>query len=139
MRVIRGAVSAALLMLCLSGCSATTALSAATGLIGSKPDLSAQVGQENTKQGIGLNTKLDDSSATKVSDSTVGALDSSKSKAAKAQNISTGSITADRIEVKNTDSLAMIGAFLAGLIPMLLVELFLILKRKGASKDDTTS
>ena len=139
MRAIRGAVSAALLMLCLSGCSATTALSAATGLIGSKPDLSAQVGQENTKQGIGLNTKLDDSSDTKVSDSTVGALDSSKGKAAKAQNISTGSITADRIEVKNTDSLAMIGAFLAGLIPMLLVELFLILKRKGASKDDTTS
>ena len=139
MRVLRRAASTALLVLCLSGCSATTALSAATGLIGSKPDLSAQVGQENTKQGIGLNTKLDDSSTTKVSDSTVGALDSSKSKAAKAQNISTGSITADRIEVKNTDSLAMIGAFLAGLIPMLLVELFLILKRKGASKDDTTS
>lgn len=122
------------LVLCLSGCSATSALTAATGLIGSKPDLSAQVGAENTKQGIGVSGKSDSSSATTVKDSTVGSVDSSRSKAEKAQNISTGSITADRIEVKNGDGIITILAFLAGLLPMLGVEVWLVLrKRKEAA------
>lgn len=116
---------AALLVLCLSGCSATSALTAATGLIGNKPDLTAQVGAENTKQGIGLSGKSDSSSETTVKDSTVGSVDSSRSKAAKAQNISTGSITADRIEVRNSDSTGMLLAFLAGLVPLLIVEVVL--------------
>lgn len=118
------------LVLCLGGCSATSALTAATGLIGSKPDLSAQVGAENTKQGIGLSGKSDSSSETSVKDSTVGTVDSSRSKAAKAQNISTGSITADRIEVRNSDSTAMILAFLAGLLPLLSVEVWLRVRKK---------
>lgn len=124
------------LMLCLTGCSATSALTAATGLIGNKPDLTAQVGAENTKQGIGLNGKSDSSSETTVKDSTVGTVDSSRSKAAKAQNISTGSITAERIEVRNSDNTAMILAFLAGLLPILLAEVWLRMrKRKEASRD----
>lgn len=125
------------LVLCLSGCSATSALTAATGLIGSKPDLTAQVGAENTKQGIGLNNKVDTSTDTTVKDSTVGTVDSSKSKAAKAQNISTGSITADRIEVKNGDTTAMILAFLAGLLPILLIELgvWLVLRRHKTTQE----
>lgn len=118
------------LVLCLGGCSATSALTAATGLIGSKPDLSAQVGAENTKQGIGLSGKADSSSETSVKDSTVGTVDSSRSKAAKAQNINTGSITADRIEVRNSDSTAMILAFLAGLLPLLSVEVWLRVRKK---------
>ncbi|UNA01075.1 hypothetical protein Loshitsa2_00051 [Erwinia phage Loshitsa2] len=116
---------ALLLVLCLSGCSATSALTAATGLIGNKPDLTAQVGAENTKQGIGLSGKSDSSSETTVKDSTVGSVDSSRSKAAKAQNISTGSITADRIEVRNSDSTALILAFLAGLLPVVAGEVLL--------------
>lgn len=118
-----------LLVLCLTGCSATSALTAATGMLGNKPDISAQVGAENTKQGIGLTGKSDSSSETSVKNSAVGAVDSSRSKAAKAQNISTGSITAERIEVKNSDNTAMIMAFLAGLLPLLLVELVLHLPR----------
>lgn len=106
------------LVLCISGCSATSAL---TGLVGAKPDMTAQVGAENTKQGIGLNNKVDSSSDLEFKESAVGTVDASKSKAAKAQNISTGSITAERIEVKNSDNTAMIMAFLAGLLPMLLV------------------
>lgn len=126
---------ALLLVLCLTGCSATSALTAATGLIGNKPDLTAQVGAENVKQGIGLSGKSDSSSETTVKDSTVGTVDSSRSKAAKAQNISTGSITAERIEVRNSDNTAMILAFLAGSIPILGVELWLRRKRKEASRD----
>lgn len=127
---------ALLLVLCLTGCSATSALTAATGLIGNKPDLTAQVGAENVKQGIGLSGKSDSSSETTVKDSTVGSVDSSRSKAAKAQNISTGSITAERIEVRNSDSTALILAFLAGSIPLLSVEVWIRLrKRKEASRD----
>lgn len=127
---------AILLVLCLTGCSATSALTAATGLIGNKPDLTAQVGAENTKQGIGLNGKLDSSSETTVKDSTVGSVDSSRSKAAKAQNISTGSITADRIEVRNSDNTAMILAFLSGLLPLLVVEVWVRLRKRKEARDD---
>lgn len=124
----------------LTGCSATSALSAASSLVGSKPDMTAQVGAENTKQGIGLSNKTDASSSTEVKDSTVGTVDSSRSKAAKAQNISTGSITADRIEVKNSDNLAMIMAFLAGSIPLLLLvayEIWVKLKNKKEAEDES--
>lgn len=122
----------------LVGCSATTALSAASSLVGSKPDLTAQVGAENTKQGIGLSNKTDASSSTDVKDSTVGTVDSSRGKSAKAQNISTGSITADRIEVKNSDNLAMILAFLAGSVPLLLLvayEIWVKVKANRGQKD----
>lgn len=124
------------LVLCLTGCSATSALTAATGLLGSKPDVSAQVGAENTKQGIGLSGKSDSSSETTVKDSTVGSVDSSRSKAAKAQNISTGSITAERIEVKNNDNTAMILAFLAGLLPILLVEVVMRWRKKPTKQNE---
>ncbi|QXG07757.1 putative spanin [Erwinia phage Zoomie] len=124
------------LVLCLTGCSATSALTAATGLIGNKPDLTAQVGAENTKQGIGLSGKSDSSSETTVKDSTVGTVDSSRSKAAKAQNISTGSITADRIEVRNSDNTAMILAFLSGLVPLLVVEVWVRLRKRKEARDD---
>lgn len=127
---------ALMLVLCLTGCSATSALTAATGLIGNKPDLTAQVGAENTKQGIGLSGKSDSSSETTVKDSTVGTVDSSRSKAAKAQNISTGSITADRIEVRNSDNTAMILAFLSGLVPLLVVEVWVRLRKRKEARDD---
>ena len=123
------------LMLCLTGCSATSALTAATGVLGNKPDVTAQVGAENTKQDIGISGKSDSSSETTVKDSAVGSVDSSRQKQQRSQNISTGTITAERIEVSNTDYIAMILAFLAGLLPVLLVELFIWYRsRKEASQ-----
>lgn len=87
----------------LSGCSASSAL---TGLIGSKPEISAQAGAENTKQTVGLNSKVDQSSEseTTIKDSTVGKVDSSSQKKVSASSISANSIKADRIEIKNSDS-----------------------------------
>lgn len=105
----------------LSGCSATSALSAASSLVGSKPDMTAQVGAENTKQGIGVSNKTDASSSTDVKDSTVGTVDSSRGKSAKAQNISTGNIIANRIEFKNSNNFAMILAFIVGWLLVLIV------------------
>lgn len=120
----------------LTGCSATSAL---TGLIGSKPDLSAQVGAENTKQTVGLNNKVDSSTTnkTEVKDSQVDSLDTSSKK--QVQTISTGTITTKELRVINNDSNSIIAAgFIGALIPMVLIALFALIRklwgRKGAGE-----
>lgn len=123
---MRKLVAGLILALTLTGCSATSAL---TGLIGSKPDVSAQVGAENTKQTVGLNNKVDSSTTnkTELKDSNVGALDSSSKK--QVQSISTGTITTERLQVVNNDSNSLILAGLAGaLIPVSIFVLVFILR-----------
>lgn len=131
------------LTLSLSGCAGTSALSAVTSALSpNKPDLTAQVGASNTKQGIGANVSTEDKNETTVKDSAVGTVDSSKGKATKAQNIQTGSITAETITVKNNDSWDLIWAFLAGLIPLLAVVGLLVwfaLKNRRANKENTNA
>lgn len=64
-QLLAGAVLS--LSLTLTGCAATSLLSAATSAISpNKPDITAQVGAENTKQGIGVTAKT--SEDTKVGD-----------------------------------------------------------------------
>lgn len=104
----------------LTGCTATSALSAATSALTGGGGATAQVGMNNTKQGIGATVSTEDKNETNVDDSTVGTLDSSKGKNEKAQSISTGSITAERIIVKNSDPLDQIWSFVAGAGLMLL-------------------
>ena len=134
---MRKLVAGLLLAVTLTGCSATSAL---TGLVGSKPDVSAQVGAENTKQTVGLNNKVDSSTTNKtdVSDSNVGTLDTSSKK--QVQTISTGTIQAERLQVVNNDSYSLILAGLAG-ASILLVFLVVILVirelfRKKGQQDD---
>lgn len=81
--------------LTLAGCSASSLLS---GVIGSKPDVTAQVGAENVKQTVGLTAKKEERSETTVQDSNVGKLDSSTKKT---ESIKARTITADKIEVHN--------------------------------------
>lgn len=85
----------------LSGCSATSAL---TGLIGIKPEITAQAGAENTRQTVGLNNKVDTSSDqdTSFKDSSVGQVDTSSRKKVSANSISAQTITAERIEIRNS-------------------------------------
>jgi len=130
-------VAGLLLAVTLTGCSATSAL---TGLVGSKPDVSAQVGAENTKQTVGLNNKVDSSTTNKtdVSDSNVGTLDTSSKK--QVQTISTGTIQAERLQVVNNDSYSLILAGLAGAsIPMVFLVVILVIRklfRKKGQQDD---
>lgn len=86
----------------LSGCSATSAL---TGLVGSKPEITAQAGAENTKQMLGVNAKQDASTnqETSVKDSHVGAMDTSSKKHVSTSSIKADNITAERIEIRNND------------------------------------
>lgn len=130
-------VAGLLLAVTLTGCSATSAL---TGLVGSKPDVSAQVGAENTKQTLGLNNKVDSSTTNKtdVQDSNVGNLDTSSKK--QVQTISTGTIQAERLQVVNNDSYSLILAGLAGAsIPLVFLVVILVISklfRKKGQQDD---
>lgn len=130
-------VAGLLLAVTLTGCSATSAL---TGLVGSKPDVSAQVGAENTKQTLGLNNKVDSSTTNKtdVQDSNVGTLDTSSKK--QVQTISTGTIQAERLQVVNNDSYSLILAGLAGAsIPLVFLVVILVIRklfRKKGQQDD---
>ena len=130
-------VAGLLLAVTLTGCSTTSAL---TGLVGSKPEVSAQVGAENTKQILGLNNKVDSSTTNKtdVQDSNVGTLDTSSKK--QVQTISTGTIQAERLQVVNNDSYSLILAGLAGAsIPLVFLVIILVIHklfRKKGQQDD---
>lgn len=134
---MRKLVAGLLLAVTMTGCSATSAL---TGLVGSKPDVSAQVGAENTKQTVGLNNKVDSSTTNKtdVQDSNVGTLDTSSKK--QVQTISTGTIQAERLQVVNNDSYSLILAGLAGAsIPLVFLVVILVIRklfRKKGQQDD---
>ena len=134
---MRKLVAGLLLVVTLTGCSATSAL---TGLVGSKPEVSAQVGAENTKQMLGLNNKVDSSTTNKtdVQDSNVGTLDTSSKK--QVQTISTGTIQAERLQVVNNDSYSLILAGLAGAsIPLVFLVTILGIRklfRKKGQQDD---
>lgn len=134
---MRKLVAGLLLAVTLTGCSATSAL---IGLVGSKPDVSAQVGAENTKQTVGLNNKVDSSTTNKtdVQDSNVGTLDTSSKK--QVQTISTGTIQAERLQVVNNDSYSLILAGLAGAsIPLVFLVVILVIRklfRKKGQQDD---
>lgn len=95
----------------LSGCSATSAL---TGLIGSKPEISAQAGAENVKQTVGFTGKVDKSNDndTTIKDSKVGKVDTSNGKSVSTSSIKADIIIADKIEIRNDAK----GNLIAGLV-----------------------
>ena len=87
----------------LSGCSASSALS---GLVGSKPEITAQAGAENVKQTVGVTAKNDERSKQEntIKDSQVGKVDSSNKKKVSTSSIQADTITADKIEIRNSES-----------------------------------
>lgn len=113
----------------LSGCSATSAL---TGLISDKPDVTAQVGAENSKVGVGLTGKVDSSSSAKaeLKNSKVDTLDSSSGKKTSDNSIKASTITAEKIEITNNDSSAIpwVGS---GIMLCIIIVLLLIIFRKN--------
>lgn len=130
---MRKLVAGLLLAVTLTGCSATSAL---TGLVGAKPEITAQAGAENTKQTVGLNNKVDSSTTNKtdVKDSNVGSLDTSNKK--QVQSISTGTIQADRLQVVNNDSYSIILAGLAGAcIPLVFLVVLLVFRKLFKRKE----
>lgn len=125
-------LAALVMFLALSGCSATDAL---TGLIGSKPEVTAQVGAANNKVGVGASVISDSSNSAEatVRDSKVGSLDSSSGKKTSDNSIKASTITAEKIEITNNESssLPWIGTGAMSLVVIMLLAV--ILRRKKAS------
>lgn len=89
--------------LTLSGCSSVTPL---TGLIGSKPEITAQAGAENVKQAVGITAKKDSSSKQEntFKESKVEKVDTSSKKTVKASTIQANTINAEKIQVVQGDN-----------------------------------
>lgn len=153
-RLLAGAVLS--LSLTLTGCSATSTLSAVTSAISpDKPELTAQVGAENTKQGIGLTAKQTDetkvgdvsgnakvdtakqgSDSTTVKDVTGGSVNASK----QGSQITNGNVQAKTIVVSQSDPRSLLWAFGMGLTCILgLIMWFVPSPWKRKVKDDGTN
>ena len=106
-------LSVILLCLTLGGCSATSALgTVASAISPNKPEVTAQVGAENTKQGIGVSSKVD--SSTTIKD-VQGSVNASK----QGQQVQAGSVQAEAIKVTNGSPGALLGAFAIGMASVL--------------------
>ena len=90
------AIVVAVGVISLSGCSMASALS---GLLSDSPDVTAQVGAENTKQLAGVTAKADDKREVKVSDSNIGKIDSSVKKSVEVSTIQANTVNAESITV----------------------------------------
>ena len=118
-------IAALVMCMALSGCSATSAL---TGLIGSKPEISAQAGAENVKQAVGVTGKVDKSNEndTTIKDSKVGKVDTSNGKSVSTSSIKADNIIADKIEIRNEEGGGRIAFGLALILISLLLFSFTI-------------
>lgn len=120
----------------VSGCASSVPI--LSDLVGSKPDMTAQVGSENVKQAVGVTNKTDTSSKqeTTFKESAVGKVDTSNKKSVTTSSIHANQITADKIEIRNDESGNVIPLVMGavGLILLVFGD-FIILrfrKNKGA-------
>lgn len=120
----------------VSGCASSVPI--LSDLVGSKPDMTAQVGAENVKQAVGVTNKTDTSSKqeTTFKESAVGKVDTSNKKSVTTSSIHANQITADKIEIRNDESGNVIPLVMGavGLILLVFGD-FIILrfrKNKGA-------
>lgn len=119
-----------LLCLTLGGCSATSALgTVASAISPNKPEVTAQVGAENTKQGIGVSSKVD--SSTTVKD-VQGSVNASK----QGQQVQAGSVQAEAIKVTNGSPGALLGAFSIGMASVLGLVFWFVPSPLSRRKED---
>lgn len=120
----------------VSGCASSVPI--LSDLVGSKPDMTAQVGAENVKQAVGVNNKTDTSSKqeTTFKESAVGEVDTSNKKSVTTSSIHANQITADKIEIRNDESGSLIPWLIGGVgLAMLAIGVFGLWrerKNKGA-------
>ena len=95
------AITVAVGVISLSGCSTASALS---GLLSDTPDVTAQVGAENTKQLAGVTAKAEDKREIKVSGSNIGKVDSSVKKSVEVSTIQANTVNAESITVTKSEN-----------------------------------
>jgi hypothetical protein len=120
----------------VSGCASSVPI--ISDLVGSKPDMTAQVGAENVKQAVGVTNKTDTSSKqeTTFKESAVGKVDTSNKKSVTTSSINANQITADKIEIRNDESGSLI-PWMTGCVGVVMLAigvfcLWLERKNKGA-------
>ena len=129
-------IGVALTVVILSGCASSVPI--LSDLVGSKPDMTAQVGAENVKQAVGVTNKTDTSSKqeTTFKESAVGKVDTSNKKSVTTSSIHANQITADKIEIRNDESGILIPWLIGGVgVVMLAIGAFGLWrerKNKGA-------
>lgn len=107
------------LALALTGCSTAGALSAITSAVSpNKPEITAQVGAENTKQGIGVNSKVETTNKSEVGDVS-GSAQVKQSQVKKSTQVQTGAVTATNMKVVSSDPYPLLMAFALGLASVL--------------------
>ena len=120
----------------VSGCASSVPI--LSDLVGSKPDMTAQVGAENVKQEVGVTNKTDTSSKqeTTFKESAVGKVDTSNKKSVTTSSIHANQITADKVEIRNDESGSLIPWLIGGVgVVMLAIGMFGLWrerKNKGA-------
>ena len=120
----------------VSGCASSVPI--LSDLVGSKPDMTAQVGAENVKQAVGVTNKTDTSSKqeTTFKESAVGKVDTSNKKSVTTSSIHANQITADKIEIRNDESGSLIPWLIGGVVVVMLaigaLGLWRERKNKGA-------
>ncbi|AAP49988.1 hypothetical protein JMPW2_068 [Escherichia phage JMPW2] len=124
------AITVAVGVISLSGCSTASALS---GLLSDSPDVTAQVGAENTKQLAGVTAKADDKREVKVSDSNIGKIDSSVKKSVEVSTIQANTVNAESITV--TKSGSWYDPVVCWILVFIVLLLFYFLIRKHEKKE----
>lgn len=118
----------------VSGCASSVPI--LSDLVGSKPDMTAQVGAENVKQAVGVTNKTDTSSKqeTTFKESAVGKVDTSNKKSVTTSSIHANQITADKIEIRNDESGSLIPWLIGGVVVVMLAIGVLGLWRERKNK-----
>lgn len=130
------ALAALTLALALTGCSSLSPVSiagdVAKAAVGAEPGITAQVGKTTTKQGIGLAVAQEESSevSPEVDVGQAGVVNTvtkaSKKTVQQRQSFTTGNVQAETVNLTGNDTESLAIAFLAGLIPPLLLLLWVL-------------
>lgn len=130
------ALAALTLALALTGCSSLSPVSiagdVAKAAVGAEPGITAQVGKTTTKQGIGLAVAQEESSevSPEVDVDQAGTVNTitkaSKKTVQQRQSFTTGNVQAETVNLTGNDTESLAIAFLAGLIPPLLLLLWVL-------------
>lgn len=122
------AIAVLIMSLALSGCAATSAIKAVAGVAGlggDTPDVTAQVGRENTKQGIGLANKSETKTTTEVGDVS-GAAVVTQTTTRKQGQVETGTVTATNLKVTTSNPWPLIAAMGIGMLSLLSIIFWFI-------------
>lgn len=107
------------LALALTGCGTTGIVSAITSAVSpNKPEITAQVGAENTKQGLGVNSKVEKTEKAEVGDVS-GNASVKQTTTKNSVQAQLGSVQTENMKVVTSDPYPMLLAFALGLSAVL--------------------